>query len=41
MAVKYDFVADWQSLADDKLLLVVHNRQRHAVFDIKENRLGE
>ncbi|KAH7726800.1 hypothetical protein AAVH_05687 [Aphelenchoides avenae] len=40
VAVKYDFIADWQSLADDKLLLVVHNRQRHAVFDIKENRIG-
>ncbi|KAI1728641.1 hypothetical protein DdX_00838 [Ditylenchus destructor] len=39
VAVKYDFMPTWQSLADDEYLLLVYNRQRHAVLDLKNRRL--
>lgn len=37
VASMYDFLPRWQSLADGEQLLVVHNRQRQAVLDLKRN----
>uniref|UniRef100_A0A915CPS4 Uncharacterized protein n=1 Tax=Ditylenchus dipsaci TaxID=166011 RepID=A0A915CPS4_9BILA len=39
VAVKYDLMSSWQSLADDERLLVVYNRQRHAVLDLVRKKI--
>jgi len=39
VASMYDFVPAWQSLADENWLVLVYNRQRHAVMDLRTRRI--
>jgi len=35
----YDFMPNWQSLEDDDRLLLIYNRQRHAVLDLRTRKI--
>jgi hypothetical protein len=38
VAAHYDFQHNWQSLADESKLLIVFNKQHHAVLNLKTKR---
>jgi hypothetical protein len=38
IATKFEFSKNWQSLEDDDVLLIVYNRQRNAVLDLKNKK---